>query len=328
MKYKLCSLLLLITGLSTLSVHASSEKIRVAALAYGTANWELETIVNSGIAEQLKLELEITNVASPQAGKIALQAGSADLIISDWIWVSRQRFSHIDLTFAPYSSTHGALMVPADSAIKSISDLTGKKLGIAGGGLDKNWILLRALAAQKESIDLDQAVTKVFGAPPLLNQQLLHNRVDALMNYWHYAARLEAKGYTRLLDANGILAGLGITETVPALGYVFKEQWANDHKKSLLTFLQATRQAKDLLCESDQAWGKISHLVKAGDPKTENLLRSRYCEGRVKNWGKPEVIAAQKIFSILHQFGGKKLTGESGHLTPGTFWPAAFTHKN
>lgn len=310
--------------LSLASYNAAAGKIRLAALAYGTANWELETLQRTGIAKKHHLELEITKVASPQAGKIALQAGAADLIISDWIWVSRQRFSGMDFTFAPYSSTHGALMVPAQSAITSINELKGKRLGIAGGGLDKNWLLLRALAFKNYSLDLDSSVEKVFGAPPLLNQQLLRNNIDALMNYWHYAARLEAKGYRRLLDANSIMKGLGIEKTVPALGYVFKDSWAISNKQTIDSFLQATREAKTLLCNDDNAWQQIQHLVKAGDDKTKKMLRTRYCEGRIKSWGLAEVKAAKKIFSILRQNGGKKLTGKATELNDGTFWPAAF----
>lgn len=310
--------------LSLTSLNAAAGKIRLAALAYGTANWELEIIQRTGIEKKHHLELEITKVASPQAGKIALQAGAVDLIISDWIWVSRQRFRGIDFTFAPYSSTHGALMVPANSSIKSIKELKGKKLAIAGGGLDKNWLLLRALAFKNYAIDLDNSVEKVFGAPPLLNQQLLQNNIDALMNYWHYAARLEAKGYRRLLDANSIMQGLGIQETVPALGYVFRDSWATSNKKTIDSFLKATREAKTLLCNDDNAWQQIKHLVKAGNDKTEKMLRTRYCEGRIKKWGPPEINAAGRIFSILRKYGEKKLTGESTQLSDGTFWSPAF----
>lgn len=324
MKHNFQVFFLVTACLLSMLAEASSEKIRVAALAYGTANWELETIQQAGIAKKLGLDLEITKVASPQAGKIALQGRSADLIISDWIWVSRQRFNDIQFTFAPYSTTHGALMVPAKSAIHSLDDLGGKRLGIAGGGLDKNWILLRALAKQKLNLNLNSSVNKVFGAPPLLNQQLLQGRLDALMNYWHYAARLEAKGFHRLLDANSMLSELGIEETVPALGYVFRDDWANQHKPTLLRFLQATREAKTLLCESDKAWHNIQHLTKASDSKTEEILRNRYCEGRIKRWGEEGVGAAEKVFALLHQFGGEKLVGKSTQLSPGTFWTGAY----
>ena len=73
------------------------------------------------------------------------------------------------------------LVAAKNSPITSLNDLKGKKLGIAGGELDKNWLLLQALAQQQNKIDLNAAVEKVYGAPPLLNQQLIQQRVDGIM---------------------------------------------------------------------------------------------------------------------------------------------------
>ena len=95
------------------------------------------------------------------------------------------------------------------SPIHSIKDLKGKRLGIAGGELDKNWLLLQALA-QKEHLDLNASVEKTFGAPPLINEQIKQNRVDAVLNYWHFAARLEAQGYRQIIDGRGILKGFRV----------------------------------------------------------------------------------------------------------------------
>ena len=95
---------------------------------------------------QAGLDIETTELASTEAGKVALKGGSADLILSDWLWVARERALGDDLVFYPYSSTLGAVMVPANSPIKDIADLKGKKLGVAGGPLDKSWLLLQALA--------------------------------------------------------------------------------------------------------------------------------------------------------------------------------------
>ncbi len=53
------------------------------------------------------------------------------------------------MKFLPYSSTEGALMVPGDSPVRSVADLAGKRLGVAGGPLDKNWLLLRARPARR-----------------------------------------------------------------------------------------------------------------------------------------------------------------------------------
>jgi len=319
MKFKLillsCALLL-----SSQSYAAEKTKLRLAVLAFGTVNWELNTVKKQNLLADAGFELEILPVANSQAGKIALQSGAVDMIVSDWIWVSRMRSTGSDFSFYPYSTTAGALIVAENSAIKSLADLAGKKLGIAGGELDKNWLLLQALANQQKQINLNTSVEKTYGAPPLLNQQLIHGRVDAVINYWHFAARLEAKGYKQLINGKEILQQLGIKEQVPTLGYVFNRQWAEQNKQTLKQFLHATQQAKNLVCQSDEAWQVIVPLTKAKDTVTQNTLRERYCSGRIKQWGNNEQLAAAKIYSLLRKFSQNKLTGNAETIQAGTFW--------
>ncbi|WP_333874528.1 ABC transporter substrate-binding protein [Methylobacter sp.] len=292
--------------------------IRLGVQASGTVDWELSALEENPHPD---FDLKIEHLANAEAGKIALQSGSVDMIVSDWIWVSSLRATGSDFTFYPYSNTSGALVVAENSPIHSIKDIKGKRVGIAGGELDKNWLLLQALAGQ-EKLDLNASVEKVFGAPPLINEQIKQNRIDAALTYWHFAARLEAQGYRQIIDGRGILKGLGIQENVPSIGYVFKESWANSHKQALINFFKASKQAKNQLCTSDAAWQKIIPLTKVDDLPTKTKLRQRYCEGGIEHWGKPEQQAAERIYTILRTLSNKQLTGNSDTLQPGTFWTA------
>lgn len=293
--------------------------IRIGVLAFGTVDWELSALQNALETASADFKLDVRRLANPEAGKIALQSGAVDMIVSDWIWVSKLRATGSDFTFYPYSMTSGALVVADTSPIRTLKDLKGKRLGIAGGELDKNWLLLQALA-QKEQLDLNADVDKVFGAPPLLNQQIKQNRIDAVLNYWHFAARLEAQGYRQIIDGQGIVKALDIEEDVPSLGYVFKHSWAMSHKNAVNGFLAASRQAKNRLCTSDAAWQKIIPLTQAEDALTQNKLRQRYCEGRIEHWGEQEQQAAGRIYAMLRTLSNKQLTGDSESLQPGTFW--------
>lgn len=314
-------LVLLFTLFSNLGVGADKPTIRLGVLASGTLAWELAAIKNSNGLDNAGFNLETVAIANQQAGKVALQAGSVDMIVSDWIWVSSMRAQGNDYTFYPYSASAGGLLVPADSGINSLADLQGKKLGIAGGELDKNWSLLQALGLQ-QGLDLNESLEKVYGAPPLLSQQLSSRRIDALLTYWQFAARLEAQGYRQLMSGEDIIRALGISETVPSLGYVFKQRWADQHQTALQEFLQTARKAKDALCDSDAAWQQIAELTDAPDPAVQTQLRVRYCQGRVKQWGSAEQTAAGRIYQLLHQLPDNKLTGKTAQLQPGTFWSA------
>jgi NitT/TauT family transport system substrate-binding protein len=293
--------------------------IRIGVLPFGTVNWELSVLQAKSSSADL-YQLDIQFVANPQAGKVALQSGAVDMIVSDWIWVSKQRSIDSDLTFYPYSNTAGALVVPAASNIRDLQSLKGKKLGIAGGELDKNWLLLQALALNKYQFDLNQSVEKIYAAPPLLNQQILQQRVDAVINYWHYAARLEAQGFRQIIDGQEIQQQLGIPATVPSLGYVFKQSWGNNHYPAIKRFFQDTRIAKESICTDDAAWQRIIPLTRIQDPKTQQILRKRYCAGRVNSWGLKEQQAAAQIYSLLRKLSNNRLTGTAEKITPGTFW--------
>lgn len=315
-----CRLIWFILLISLNSVAAEPTTIRLGILAFGTAAWEIEALKQGKLSESADFKLEIHPMANPEAGKIALQSGAVDMIVSDWIWVSRLRASGEDFTFYPYSNTSGALVVAEDSPIRTLKDLQGKRLGIAGGELDKNWLLLQALVQKQEQLDLNASVDKVFGAPPILNQQILNNRIDAVMNYWHFAARLEAQGYRQLIDGQGIIKGLGINESVPSLGYVFRHSWGESHKQAVKDFFKATRQARQMLCNSDAAWQKILPLTQTDDPAVQNKLRQRYCDGNIAHWGEKEQQAAKRIYQLLKDLSGNRLTGADADLQPGTFW--------
>ena len=94
--------------------------------------------------------MEIVELASKNAAAVALQGGAVDMIVTDWFWVSRQRNEGRLFTFVPHSMAAGGLIVAKDSSIKNEKDLRGKKIGIAGGQVDKGWLILE-LTSKKNS---------------------------------------------------------------------------------------------------------------------------------------------------------------------------------
>jgi len=303
-----------------LSYAADKTVLRLGVLAYGTVNWELDVMRQAKQVETDGYFLQIMPMANPQAGKIALQSGAVDIIVADWIWVSYQRSLGRDYTFYPYSNTTGALVVAKESVIKTWQDLKGKRLAIAGGELDKNSLLLQALMQKQGQGELFQGIEKVYGAPPLLTQQLKQQRVDALLTYWHYAARLEAKGYRVLMTGTDILQGLGIEQKVPSIGFVFNRTWAEQHRPVIQSFLEQSKQAKNTLCTNNAAWQSIDKLTHNQSEQESQLLRQRYCDGRVNHWGKEEQQAEGLIFQYLKEISQQRLTGKSETIQAGSFW--------
>lgn len=295
--------------------------IRLGVLKFGTVNWELDVIQHHGLDRAEDFVLEVQAYGGDQATSVALQGGAVDAIVDDWLWVSRQRAEGQDLVYAlPYSSTVGALMVPPDSEIEALTDLGGKRLGIAGGPLDKSWFLLQGLAAQRDGMDLASEAEPVFGAPPLLQEKLISGELDAVLTYWHYAARLESRGFERLVGIEAAIGELGVAGEVPQLGYVMWEDWADEHAELVQAFGRASRAAKTILLESDQEWQRLQPMVQAEDDATLATLRERYREGIPTGWSEEERARIAALYDVLAELGGEQLVGKAPHLAEGTFW--------
>jgi NitT/TauT family transport system substrate-binding protein len=298
----------------------AADQLRVGVLKFGTVNWELDTIQRNRLDQRHGFDLAVLALASDQATKVALQAGEVDIIVSDWLWVSRQRAEGRRYTFVPFSSSLGALMVPATSAITSLADLRGTKIAVAGGPLDKSWLLLRGLAQRDYGIDLVAENEIVFGAPPLLAKKAEQGEVDAVLNYWHYSARLEAKGFRRIVGANDAAMALGAKGPISAIGYVFDEDWATANTDAVRGFVQASRDAKELLRSSDAEWEILRERTGAKDDATLVALRERFREGIPTRPLSEEMADTETVYNFLAQLGGDKLVGPSKTMSPGTFW--------
>jgi NitT/TauT family transport system substrate-binding protein len=251
---------------------------------------------------------------------VALQGGAVDVIVSDWIWVTRQRADGMNVSFAPYSNAVGSVMVKADSTIHSVADLKGKSIGINGGPYDKTWLLLRAYASKKFGLDLNTAAKPVYAAPPLLNELALSGQVDAALNVWHFDARLEANGMRPLVKLSDILSGLGVDRPMPLIGWVFRDDWANQNRDALERFLAASLEAKALMAKNDAEWERLKPLMRAEDNATFVALKNGYRAG-IPGCETPDAQATvASVFKLLAEAGGDKLVGKSRTLSEGTFW--------
>ena len=117
--------------ISSVGSAAELKKIRVGVLAFGTVSWELDTVKFHGLDNQQGVELIVTELSGKNSSAVALQGAAVDAIVTDWIWVSRQRSGGADYTFVPHSAAVGGLVVHPESGIDSLDDLRGRKLGIA-----------------------------------------------------------------------------------------------------------------------------------------------------------------------------------------------------
>ena len=337
--------------------------LRVSSLRFGSLSWLLDTIRDQRIDAKLAVKIDVVDVATSQAGPVALLSGDVDVIVSDWIWALRQRSEGEDLLFAPYSSALGALMVPAGSPVRSLADLAGRRLGVAGGPIDKSWLLLRAYSrrtigrdiAAGEYVRLDQLAAElgisvtpvrealfelraegllaqqphrgfvvlpvtgrdiadvarpVFAAAPLLTEEIRNGRIDAVLNFWTFAARLQGSGFVKLLDMAEVLKLLGIEPPPALVGFVFRQRSLMSKRTALEAFFTAVADGNAVLAHSDAAWERLRPLLQPANDAELAAIRSFYRAGIPgPPWGEAETRSAERLFDMLAVLGDKELVG-------------------
>lgn len=311
------------TGLSIATATAADpDHLRLGLVKFGTGAWEIDTIRRHGLDEAAALVLDTVDLANPAAGEVALQADGVDAIITDWLWVSRQRRAGQKIVFIPHSSALGEIMVPASSPIRTLADLQGRRLGVAGGPFDKSWLLLRAHGRRQLGYDLTERTEAVYGAPPLLSQELAAGRIDAVLTFWPYAARLAVGGWRSLMSMDQVMAGLGFAPPVPMIGYAVRESWLAAHPAALRRFLEALAEAGRIMA-ADAEWDRLQPLTGAADAATLAALRDRFRAGLVSRQGMADPARFARLFATLAETGGNEFTGGAGDIAPGTFWEDA-----
>jgi len=308
-----------VATLAPLRAQAQTGPLKVGTVKFGSVNWLIETIRAEGIDKALGLDLAMVELSNNQAGPISLLSGGSDVIVSDWTWALRQRGHGEALKFAPYSSTLGGVIVPANSPIKSVAGLAGHRLGVAGSGIDKSWLLLQAYARKKLGFDIASKVTIQFGSAPLLAEQVRDGKLDATLNFWTQNVRLEALGFRQVIGMKDVMSELAIDPIPAFVGFVWKEATQAARGPQIANLLKAADQANAILAKSDTAWTRLKPLMKAQSDTEANALRAAYVSGIAAPWRDADMKSAEKIMGLLIEAGDTEFIGAGTKFDPKLF---------
>ena len=301
----------------------AADRLRIAIQKTGTASWEIEVIKARGLDKAANLEIETTELASTDAGKVALEGGAADMIVGDWLWAARERALGGKLLFTPYSSALGAVMAPKDSPVRAVGDLAGRSIGVAGGPLDKSWLMLRA-AALGGGLDLVKDARPSYGAPALIAEKLAQGETETALEFWNFCADLETRGFRRAIEMADVEKALGASGPVAMTGYVFDEAFAASHKDALGRFFAATAEARKILAQDPSAWAPIKARLRLKDDAALAVYRQRYLEGVPRRTVAEEAADARILYRRLAEVGGEELVGKTKEFDAALFYdPAA-----
>ncbi len=309
-------------GLVTLVLAAlpatAADRLRVGLLEFGTVSWLVETMRAERLDATRDLAVETTSFASNDAARIAFQTGAVDVIVSDLVFAGRRRAEGRATVFQPQSASEGAIVVAEASPIRTLADLSGRKIGVAGGALDKSWLILQAEAKRRHGIDLARTAEPVFGAPPMLARKLETGELDAALLYWTQSTRLEAKGFRRLASVGELARGFGTKGDVALVGWLFHGEDVAARPAVYDRFVAAV-EATATRMEDPAVWPRIRPLMRAEDDATFEALRRTFLAGRPKRPIAEEEADARILWAALAAAGGPELVGKAVELPAGLY---------
>lgn len=295
-------------------------EIKLALQAHSTAAWEMAAMEELRLDVQNEIKLKVRKVADTKAARAALEAGRADVVLADFLWTSAQRGEGADVTFVPYSLAAGGLMALPDGKVKSVADLKGATLAVAGEPGDIGYLILRAYYHAGTGGDLTTDATTVFGTAAEVNGQLLGGQADAALDARDFGAPAAVGGATVIASLPDMLKELGASKTPPLVGWVFSEEFAAKEPETIKRFLDASSQTRAQLLTDDALWERIRPAMKIDDDALFIALRDAYRAGIVTSYDESDIEAAKETYALLAKSGAGELTGGKPDLAEGTFW--------
>jgi sulfonate transport system substrate-binding protein len=243
--------------------------VKIADTAYPATLGALPVLVaqEKGMLDAQKLKLDITVPLLTTDAARAVQLGQADFGAGGMLQTLGafgSGLSNIRLVGLTEAANNQTLMVKADSPIKSLADLKGKKLGLIGNETNTTYYMTEQ-ALKSVGLTIDDVKIVYFAANAAAQAAVTNGLVDAGYNNVPPAFEAEAKGQGRVLWSSSVLK-------YPAEGLFTSAQFAQKNPQVVKQFLTAVSEAQQWIQdnpdETAELWAKAANIDVATAKKT------------------------------------------------------------
>ncbi|WP_441231347.1 ABC transporter substrate-binding protein [Tardiphaga sp. 215_C5_N2_1] len=282
--------------------------IRMMLNPAGTMSFPPFVIKKFKLDEKYGFKFETINYTNANTATAAMQSKSAEMIVYEWLATARIIDGGIPVVgVAPFMTYINTVLEPADSTIKTLADLKGKKLGVHSK-TSYDWMIMQAAAKQKYNIDLAKEVTIQEAAAPLLRGASDQGQLDATQMWNSLAAdMLASKKYKTLITIRQITEDLGIP-TVPYLFFGMRADYVKEHPDNVKAFVAAYQEVYDILMANDQVWEERGAEMKLS-PEGIVAFRDQVRRDLVKKFTPDMNAALDKTFDIVFKVAGPEVIG-------------------
>jgi len=297
---RLVALLVCLVGIAPA---AAADKLKVVALE-GIQLFPVQIMQTKGIAAKHGIEIDLQRVASPTASYTVMQTGDFHIGFGGWLSIAVLRDKGFKLSNV-YSMVGYTVetMVKADSPLKSIAELKGKRIGLFGGANAATTWLFRVLAVKFFGFDPTKDAKVHFGAPPLLIGMLDRGELDGVLILDPFITQLLETGKYRSIGNPGNIWRDKTGQQPMLVSVTVNEPWARANPEVVKRFVAAYKEALVYLKTRPEAWPEIAKAMRVKTDKGATLLYERTSSALITRWDKKfideQVAYAAELYKVF-----------------------------
>jgi NitT/TauT family transport system substrate-binding protein len=286
-------------------------KLRMTDNPAGTNAFARFAMQKYKLDKKYGFEMQIVPVGTSQAALTALQAEGADVIVADFMFLSRAKHAGVKaIGIGPILKWADHVVVPANSPIKSLCDLRGKKVGTVLRSASY-WLVVRAAALKQCGLDLEKDASIQEGGVALLRGLMEQGQLDATFIFNNVTPAMTVTGKFRVLAQLSELIGqIGLPPDAPFLLFAAQTDYAAAHPKNVKAFMAAYREAVQILAVDDDAWVEQGRIMKM-DEASIPLVREEMRADLLSKFDPTTEAGIRKTFDILLATAGPEVLGMS-----------------
>ncbi len=277
----------------------------------GTNAFAVYTMRKFNLDKKHGFQLAAMPVGTSQSAMTMLQAGGADMVVSDLMVLASLRNGGVHLiAVVPMFRWGDHIIVPTDSPIHTLGDLRGKIFGTDSRN-DTTWFVIKAAALKQYHLDLDTDATIQAGGISLLRGLAEQGRLDATFMYNNITPAMTVTGKFRVLyQMRDLISMIGLDGDVPFLFHSVSEAYATAHPANVRAYLAAYRDAIEILNKDDDLWMEQGRRMKMSDDAIPPL-RDEMRQDLMSRFEPTTEAAVRNIFDVLLATAGEKALGMS-----------------
>jgi NitT/TauT family transport system substrate-binding protein len=285
--------------------------VRMTNNQAGTNAFAFYTIQKFKLDEKYGFKLQEVAVSGSLAAMTALRASATDLIVSDLMSVARLRNADEKMiAIVPMFRWGDQMIVPADSTIKNLGNLRGKKVG-TDSRTNSTWFVIVAAALKLYNLNLEKEADVQAGSVSLLRGLMEQGQLDASFMFNNITPAMTVSGKFRVLyQMRDLIAAIGLDGDVPFLFHAVSQEYAAAHPANVKAYLAAYREAVHILNTNDDIWMEVGRRQKMDDAAIPPL-REEMRRDLMSRFEPTTEAAVRNIFDVLLATAGPTVLGMS-----------------